>query len=368
MASQSSDPSVSASVHPDALNPNALTNSTLRPDALPDRLVEHLRTVHETGSAGLHHLLDEEHGLFDAEPSQPSSAAIVAAERSAPHFASGPAAQQSAATFPLPDQPVAPQRPRSAASLIKNLAKHGEDAGNSTRLRKAISTPEATPATTGAVVDPSQLPPPMRKGFTVATPARVHDAHHGPTVFVEPSKRDVKRQAAAARKVAKQAAQQQAGMAPAEILDQRVPGKYQEDSAFLVPLIPALLVAAGGTYLWFQGAIRLMSLLPLTPIILGVIIGGIMRMGSRSVDFARIIFAVMITGFATFWGYAAILEYGPLNELTKTNALWSDLPRVADPTVMIPVFRDLAEKSLGTAAIMFGGFLAAGMVSSVRAK
>ncbi len=342
-------------------------------DALTDRLAAHLRSTTDA-AAGLFDADDE--GLFDAQPEQaltvpqqPNPAhTIVHAEHEAQtaRFNSGPTVSQSHGEYPLPNEVTPPRHGRSPASMIRTLAATSND-GQRARLHEATSVPVPDDHAPQPV-DPSKLPPPVRKGFSIASPVRVNPASNGPVVVKQASKRAVKRQVKAARQQAEAAQRAHDAMPPAQILDQRVPGNYREDSAFLVPLIPAMLVAAGGTYLWFQGAIRLMSLLPLTPIIMGVMIGGIMRMGSRTVDFARIIFAVMITGFATFWGHAAITNFGPLNELSKTKILWGDLPRVNDTTVIISLFRDLAEQSLGTAAIMFGGFVAAGMVSSVRAK
>jgi hypothetical protein len=358
MAPQSSDPSTS-------------------PDALPDRLAAHLRAIPNAGSASLQHLLDEE-GLFDSPAEAPSGAQaqqhapqtphvaqaqapaelLVQAERTA-LLASGPTVGQSDGHFP--NVPAENRVVRSPAAMIKSLSTSTAEQP-SARLHEATNLPPALPA--AVPVDPSHMPPPVRKGIAIAAPARTSTG----STTTQPSKRDLKRQAKVAQQQAEAAAERARNTPPAQILDQRTPGKYREDSAFLVPLVPAMVVAAGGTYLWFQGAIRLMSLLPLVPILFGVMIGGIMRMGSRTVDFARITFAVMLTGFATFWGYAAIVSSGPLNELSKVNARWSDLPRVADTTRIISVFRDLAEQSLGTAAIMFAGLVAAGMISSVRTK
>ncbi len=148
----------------------------------------------------------------------------------------------------------------------------------------------------------------------------------------------------------------------------RVPGKTKGDTPFLIPLVPSLLLAAFSTYLWFQASIRLHSYLPLAPILIGVAIGGIMRLGTRSVDFARVIFAVIITAFATFWGHAATKDFGPLGELSAAAIRWTDPPLVANPAALIATFHATAETSLGGAALMFAGMIAAGLLSSLTSK
>ncbi len=338
---------------------NCMAPSHEPTEELTNRLAAHLRGPEQAKLPGAS---DDGEGLFD-EPASPTQQ-IIQAERSA-ILQSGPTAAQEEAAEAARTTPFQSLPGKSAATLIKNLASRDESGSRSTRLRRAISVPEHHEQSNP--VDPSQMPPPVRKGFTVATPVRVNH-NNGPTVVTNPSKRDLKRNEKEQRRQAKMAKMAAKPIAPAEILDQRMPGKYREDTPFLLPMIPSMLIAGAAMYCWFQGAIRFSSLLPLTPIIIGVMVGGVMRMGSRTVDFARIIFAVMITAFATFWGHAAIASVGPLNELAKIRLEWSDVPRVKDTTRILPVFREMAERSLGTAALMFGGLIAAGLVSSVRSR
>ncbi len=274
-------------------------------------------------------------------------------------FASGPTVDR-AGVFGHAAQPV-DEKPKSRmGTSIKRLAVPEETPRQRARLRRptAIIEPDADEQ---GFVHPKDLPPPVqRRGFSVTAPVEVHSEVHSPVVEVS-SKRAQK----VAAKAEKAERRQQT---PAQILDQRAPGNAREDRPFVLPLIPAIIVTALMTHLWFQGAFRLQSILPLFPIVIGTLNGGIMRLGSRSVDFARVIFAIMLTTIATFWGHAAIRAYGSFGELTKANIRWETLPRVPDPTTMISIFRDTAEKSLGTATVMFAGLIAAGLISSLSAK
>ncbi len=220
-------------------------------------------------------------------------------------------------------------------------------------------------------VDPSQLPPPQqRTGLRVAT--RIEEAHTPTEVFAGQTRqakkgrerRQSKKESAAGNPHSFEFGQPSSS----QILDLRVPGKVKGDSPFLAPLLPSMFVAVLGTYLWFQASIRLESYLPLAPILLGVTVGGIMRLGTKSVDFARVIFAVLITAFATFWGHAATKDFGPLGRLTADQILWSDLPRVANPVGLISTFHATAEASLARATLMFAGLLAAGLLASLTPK
>jgi hypothetical protein len=225
--------------------------------------------------------------------------------------------------------------------------------------------------------DPTQLPPPStRKGFQ--TQSSIERAHSPSDVFEgQIRKVDGKKPAKRGRKATGQPeAESAVGMfgvtgghpSNQQILDMRTPGKAREDTPFLLPLLPAMLIAAVGTYLWFQASVRLLSYLPLAPIIIGLLIGGIMRLGTRSVDFARVIFAVLITAFSTFWGHAAIKDFGPLNEVSALKINWSTPPHVANPAGLISSFHATAEQSLGRATIMFAGLMAAGLLASLTPK
>ncbi len=265
--------------------------------------------------------------------------------------------------------PVEPQRSRSSKrSNVKKLASP-HDHGRPGLIRRPAWSAESDElgATAEApAVDPRHLPPPVvRKGFQVA--GSVAQAHAPTEVFAGQTRQSKK--ARDRRSSAQVASESEFGTPTAsQILDMRVPGKTKGDSPFLVPLVPSLFIAALSTYVWFQACIRLTSYLPLAPILVGVAIGGIMRLGTRSVDFARVIFAVLLTAFATFWGHAAAKDFGPLGELTATTIRWSDLPRVANPVGLISTFHATAEISIGNAALMFSGMIAAGLLSSLTGK
>jgi hypothetical protein len=277
-------------------------------------------------------------------------------------FASGPAVEQSPN---LPEQ----QKKRLGMNSIKKFAVPEETPRQRARMRRPTSAPEPE-LTVAPPVNPSELPPPIqRPGFSVNPPVEVNQSPSNMTPFgSSPEALSPKAAQKAAIKAAKAADKARRNITPTEILDQRAPGKAREDKPFLLPLIPATLVTALLTYLWFQGAFRLLSLLPLFPIVIGTIVGGIMRMGTRTVDFARVIFAIILTTVATFYGHAAIVGHGPLSDISKTTIRWGDLPRATDIANMVSVFHDAGEKSLATASIMFAGLIAAGLISSLSAK
>ncbi len=265
--------------------------------------------------------------------------------------------------------PPEPQRPwatkRSNVKKLANPKPHGRP-GLIRRPAWSDEPEDVDHVAADPAVDPRHLPPPVvRKGFHVA--GSVPDVHTPSEVFAGQIRQ--KKFARDRRNNTPDEAHSQFGKPSAsQILDMRVPGSFKGDSPFLVPLMPSMLLAAASTYLWFQASIRLTSHLPLAPILIGVAVGGIMRLGTRSVDFARVIFAVILTAFATFWGHAATKDFGPLGELTAAKIRWSDLPRVANPAGLISTFHATAEKSLGSATLMFAGMIAAGLLSSMTAK
>ena len=244
----------------------------------------------------------------------------------------------------------------------------GFNAGSSAGFNHGSS--DARSARPPHEVDPSQLPPPkLRSGFRVA--GGIENAHSPTELFSGQIRLPKKRRGRSSKKDV--STEQAHGFdfgqpTSAQILDLRVPGRVKGDSPFLAPLLPSMFVAVLGTYLWFQASIRLASYLPLAPILLGVTVGAIMRLGTKAVDFARVIFAVLITAFATFWGHAATKDFGPLGQLTADQILWSDLPRVANPVGLISTFHATAEISLARATLMFAGLLAAGLLASLTPK
>jgi hypothetical protein len=307
-------------------------------------------------------------GLFEVSseaPSTPANALVAAEQTARSHqvFAAGPTANATR----VPDTDEVRPRGKLSAGSLKKFSVGSETPRQKARMRRPASMAE--PEMVVQQVNPADLPPPVqRRGFSVSRPVEVFDAPQRVSSDIPLSRREQKAADKAGRKAAIDSEHAYQNMAPAEILDQRTPGKAREDTPFLVPLIPAAAITTLATYLWFQGAFRLQSLLPLVPIVIGSMVGGIMRMGSRTVDFARVIMAILLTTLATFWGHAAIIEHGPINEATKSNLLWGHLPRVSDPLGMIKVFHDTAEKSLGTAALMFAGLCAAGLISSLHAE
>jgi hypothetical protein len=234
-----------------------------------------------------------------------------------------------------------------------------------------------------AVVDPSQLPPPTRPGFVIAQPIPLDDGLDQPS---RRQRKKLKRTQAQAQQEHQQAAtnpssyshgqpsyaqqsyatqysqQSYAQPTAAQILDTRVPGKAQTDIAFIVPLVPAMFVAAGSTYLWFQASARIGDPLIVVPIFIGLMVGGIMRMGTKSLDFARIIFAVILTTFAMLVGYSWVMGHA------KGSAIsWSDTPPLLN-TDPLSTFMNTADRSLGEATVMFFGLIAAAVIASLKSK
>jgi hypothetical protein len=146
-----------------------------------------------------------------------------------------------------------------------------------------------------------------------------------------------------------------------------VPGKAHQDTPFLLPLIPALILACATTYLWYQGAARLSHSMPFIPIFIGLLIGGIMRLGTRTVDFARILFAVVLTAGATLAGNSAIIDHGPLNRYLARTIEWGKYPN-PDPLTLLSDYHGIATGSLGTAGVMFTGVIIAAALTSRTGK
>jgi hypothetical protein len=236
-----------------------------------------------------------------------------------------------------------------------------------------------------APVDPSQLPPPSRPGLIIAQPVPLDD---------RPGQHQSRRDRKKLRRTQAQAQQEhnQAVPAPAgysqnqptifvpqyaqqsyaqtsyaqptaaQILDTRVPGKSQTDIAFVVPLVPAMVVATASTFLWFQAGVRLENTVIVAPIFIGLMVGGIMRMGTKSLDFARIIFAVILTSFATLVGHSWIVRHPKGSYLS-----WSEFPALLN-TDPLSTFMTAADRSLGEATVMFFGLVAAAVVSSLKSR
>jgi hypothetical protein len=141
--------------------------------------------------------------------------------------------------------------------------------------------------------------------------------------------------------------------------------QHRRDVAFIVPMFPAMLIAAVLTYAWYQAVVRLGGQLHWAPIFIGIAVGWTMKLGSPNKDFGRIATAVVITTTAMLVGVSALEKlYGHMGR-AKDTILWSTLPELHDPFRMLDDFHTVFGRGLGVGFMLMLGPIIAGAVSSL---
>ncbi len=215
--------------------------------------------------------------------------------------------------------------------------------------RPAVVLEEAS-SQTFTPINPSILPPPTMYGGGGSS---------GPKMTPSEERRAVKR--------AKRAGI--VGTQPNAMSMVFDPGKIRtephRETLFVIPLIPASIVAALMTYLWFQGSIRLGGAMPWAPMFIGISVAWIMKLGTMRRDFGRIGASVFVTVVATLAGASSLQAQEPFS-LARLRLDWGTVPQIVDPIEMIKMFHQVFSKSPLIGTVMLIGPIIAGIVSSIE--
>ncbi len=292
--------------------------------------------------------------LETVEAPQPSSAQPGSAQPGGPASVAQPAPTRHGDSATIAPQPWVPPSSPGAAKSRKALSPREElrreRAKNNTNRRGFFRRPTMqidAPAKTPAPIDPRVLPPP--------------EVHRAGTMG--PTERDQRKAQKAAKRAGISITQ---ANAQSMVVDARSVGKVSVRTLpFIVPLIPAMLVAALATWAWVQGVVRVGGELPWVPIFIGILTGWMMRLGSRETDGGRIVSAVIITTLATLSGESTLQQGRPFTQQFVDAFTWSSHPALESPLLMIQQFQASMEKNLLIGFLLMLGPVLAGVVSSL---
>lgn len=216
-------------------------------------------------------------------------------------------------------------------------------------FRRPTAIIEAEAEQTFTPINPSILPPPTMYG----------GAGSGPKLTPSEERRAAKR----AKRAGIVGAQPNA---MSMVFDPgRIRTEPHRETLFVVPLIPASMLAALMTYLWFQGSIRLGGAMPWAPIFIGISTAWIMKLGTMRRDFGRIGASVVVTVISTLSAVSSLDAQMPFS-LARLKLSWSTLPEIVDPIVMIKAFHHSFTESPLVGVVMLLGPVVAGIVASVE--
>ncbi len=322
--------------------------------------------------------------ILEAERAQVALNAATAAAPGGPTGPGGSAPQQPTAPLsmrPSWETPVSPQlalRPVTSAPLPiahpEDVAAGQSAAGDPVSTRRLLSPKEEVrrtrernePKRRGFFRRPTvvveELPPPAPpvNPATLPPPLVTYTDNVAPAPVSDRVQRKNRRRAERAGVAAGPA------NAMSMVIDHKsIKRQHIRDLPFLVPLVPAIAVAALLTYGWYQAVIRLGGQLHWVPIFIGIAVGWTMKLGSPNKDFGRIGSSVVITTTAMLVGVSALEKAHGRMARTKDLIEWTTIPQLHDPFRMLNDFHTLFSRGLGVGFMLMLGPIIAGVVSSL---